>query len=223
MIIVFLRGAFMKKLLIYLGMFSVINFSLYAENAGQKKINLSKYNRVLGQASQICSKIEVEKALDKLAEEITDELKNENPIFICVLNGAIVPMGQLMTRLDFPLQMDYIHASRYRGKMEGGQLEILAKPVSSLKNRKVVLVEDIIDTGITLKHIVDYCYKEGAEKVYTATLIDKSMNRSSKGLQKADFVGIEIPNEFIIGYGLDYEEYFRNLDGIYAMPPNELF
>ena len=86
-----------------------------------------------------------------------------------------------------------------------------------------MLVEDIIDTGKTLKSVVDYCYSQGASEVLTASLIDKMGTRTEDGLEKVDFVGLAIPNKFIVGFGLDYEEYFRNLDGIYVMPENELF
>lgn len=213
----------MKKFLLIIGILIMASFGLEATGKEQKEIDNEKYSHILNQAEKLYSTEDMENALDKMAGEITAQLKDKNPLFICVLNGAMVPMGQLIPRLNFPLQIDYIHATRYQGKIEGGELEIVAKPRSSLKDRVVVLVEDIIDTGVTLKSVVDYCYGEGAKEVLTATLIDKQDARVENGIQNADFVGLVIPNKFIIGYGLDYEEYFRNLDGIYVMPENELF
>lgn len=199
------------------------SYFLNSEGAERKAIENHQYDHIVKKANPLCSRSEVEAALDKMANEITDKLQDKNPIFICVLNGAIIPMGHLMTRLNFPLQMDYIHATRYRGKIRGSELQILAHPTSSLEGRTVVLVEDIIDTGVTLKKVVDYCYTKGAERVYTATLVDKYQARAENGLGKADFVGLEIPTKFVVGFGLDYEEYFRNMDGIHAMPLDELF
>lgn len=199
------------------------SYFLNAEGSERKAIENQTYEHIAAKAQKLCSRSDVDTALDKMANEITEKLHDKNPIFICVLNGAIIPMGHLMTRLDFPLQMDYIHATRYRGKIRGSDLKILAHPTSSLKGRTVVLVEDIIDTGVTLKKVVDYCYSKGAERVYTATLVDKYQARSAEGLGKADFVGLEIPTKFVVGFGLDYEEYFRNMDGIHEMPLDELF
>ncbi len=211
------------RFLYFLGLFSTLNFNLYTSECSQKMIDLPKYTAIKEQAEQLYSPSEIDAALDRVAAEITAKLSSENPLFLCVLNGSIVPTGQLLPRLDFPLQLDYIHATRYRGKMKGGELEMIAKPRTSLKGRTVVLIEDIIDTGFTLQAIYDYCLNEGAKKVYTVTLLDKCEGRDPEGLQEADFVGIRIPDRFVIGYGLDYEDYFRNMDGIYVMPLNELF
>ncbi|MCH9631964.1 MAG: hypothetical protein S4CHLAM6_02870 [Chlamydiae bacterium] len=213
----------MRKIILCLGILVMATASLNAGSDEQKSLENEKYKNILNQAEQLYSKEDMHKALDKMALEITEKLENKNPIFVCVLNGAIVPMGQLMTRLDFPLQIDYIHATRYGGKINGGDLKILAKPKSSFEDRVVVLVEDIIDTGKTLKSVIEYCYAQGAKEVLTASLVDKLGTRTEDGLEKVDFVGLEIPNKFIIGFGMDYEKYFRNLDGIYVMPENEIF
>lgn len=214
----------MKKITLFLLVATATLFtSLEAKTRDVKQIDIEKYKNILNQAEKLYSSDEIDAAIDRMAGEITDELSDKNPIFLCVLNGSIVPMGKIIPKLDFPLQTDYIRATRYSGKINGNNLRILAEPESSFKDRYVVIVEDIVDTGKTIKGVVDYCYGLGAKKVYTATMIDKSENRHEEGLQEVDFVGLNIPNKFIIGYGLDYEEYFRNLDGIYVMPLNELF
>lgn len=213
-----------QKMILLIGLFTVINPYLSAEADSQEKnINNVKYQSVIDAASQLFSNEEIEDALYSMADEMNEKLADQNPTFLCVLNGAIVPMGQLLPLLDFPLKLDYIDATRYNGKMEGGDLRIVAKPRASVKDKVIVVMDDILDSGKTMQAIVDYLYSEGAKKVYTAVMIDKKDNREEGGLFQADFVGLQIPNQFIIGYGLDYEQYFRNLDGIYVMPQNEIF
>lgn len=164
----------------------------------------------------------VEKTLDQLAKQISESLADKDPLFLCVMNGSVIPMGQLLTRLSFPLQIDYIHATRYRGEMKGGDLDWIATPRIPLKGRHVVLVEDILDTGLTLAALVKHCEEAGAEKVYTVALTDKDCERAKDGVKAADFSGLKLPNAFVIGYGLDYQEYFRNLPGIYVLADEDI-
>lgn len=174
------------------------------------------------------SKQDVDAALDKMAKEITFALKDKNPLFLCVMNGAVIAMGQLMTRLHFPLQIDYIQASRYGGSFidegheRGGELKWKAKPTTSMKNRTVVLVEDVLDTGLTLAALKTYCSSEGAADVYTATLTDKAHPRSLGGVETCDFTGLRVADKFLLGYGMDWQEYFRNLPGIYVLADEDL-
>lgn len=160
---------------------------------------------------------EINVALDRMAQEITQVLKDEQPVVMTVLNGSIVPVGQLATRLHFPLQLDYLHVTRYQGKMHGGQLHWLAEPRTPLQDRVVLIVEDVLDEGTTLAEVVKYCEAQGAKKVYTAVVVDKQRPRLPGGLSEADFTGFKVENLFLIGFGLDYEGYFRNLPVIYAV------
>ncbi|MBU1927154.1 MAG: hypoxanthine-guanine phosphoribosyltransferase, partial [Gammaproteobacteria bacterium] len=109
------------------------------------------------------------------------------------------------------------HATRYRGEMLGKDLHWLATPHIPIKGRTVVVIEDILDTGLTLSAVIDYCQQEGAKQVLSAVLIDKDHPRDKGGVNKADFTGLYVEDKFIIGYGLDYQEYLRNLPGIYAV------
>lgn len=156
-------------------------------------------------------------ALDRMATEITNELKDLQPIVMTVLNGSIIPVGHLVTRLNFPLELDYMHVTRYQGKMHASQLHWLAEPRSDLKGRAILIVEDVLDAGTTLAEIIKYCEAEGAAKIYTAVVVDKQHTRAEGGLLKADFTGLVVEDLFLIGFGLDYEGYFRNLPGIYAV------
>lgn len=162
---------------------------------------------------------EVEAALDRMAINMTQDLKDENPLFLCVMIGGMVPTGNLLPRLDFPLEVDYVHATRYQGKTRGGELTWLVKPRTSLEGRTVVIVDDILDGGVTLAGIVDYVKDNGAKNVLTAVLVDKHHKRVENGLQKADYVGLTIDDHFIFGYGMDYNEYLRNAPGIFMVAP----
>ena len=164
------------------------------------------------------TKKEVEKALDEMAVSISESLSDTNPIFLCVVIGGIIPVGNLLPRLDFPLEVDYIHVSRYRGKTSGGELWWKVTPTTSLKGRTVVVVDDILDGGITLASVINYCYMEEAKKVFSAVLVDKKKSiREPNGLNKADFHGLVVDDRFVFGYGLDYDGYLRNAPGIYAV------
>ncbi|PIZ04992.1 MAG: hypoxanthine-guanine phosphoribosyltransferase [Gammaproteobacteria bacterium CG_4_10_14_0_8_um_filter_38_16] len=174
---------------------------------------------VLAKSTCIFSKNEVEVALDKMAAEIHDRLSQENPIFICVVVGGIVPLGNLLPRLDFPLEVDYIHATRYQRKTVGSELVWKVTPQCSLKNRTILIVDDILDGGITLAEIVTYCRSQGARAVLTAVLVDKNNARLAEGLPHADFCGLRVDNHYVFGYGMDYKGYLRNAPGIYMVAP----
>ncbi|HVV68366.1 MAG TPA: hypoxanthine-guanine phosphoribosyltransferase [Gammaproteobacteria bacterium] len=161
----------------------------------------------------------VEAALDNMAAEMNQRLAATNPIFVCILVGGIIPLGNLLPRLDFPLEVDYAHATRYQGKTRGSDLKWQAKPQKDLKGRTVIVVDDILDTGLTLQAVIDYCWQQGAQNVYSAVLVDKSEAREPGGLATADFVGLKVENLYVFGYGLDYKEYLRNARGIYAVAP----
>jgi len=182
-----------------------MNLSLNALNDFQKKL--------------IClyTMAEINAALDRMAKDITEVLHDEQPIVMTVLNGSVIPVGHLVTRLHFPLQLDYLHVTRYQGKMHGGQLHWLVEPRSSLESRTVLIVEDILDEGVTLAEIIRYVKARGAEKVYTAVVVDKKHARASGALLNADFTGLHVDDLFLVGFGLDYEGYCRNLPGIYAV------
>ena len=172
---------------------------------------------VLAKSTCIHSKEAVEAALDEMADEISAHLSQENPIFLCVVVGGIVPLGNLLPRLDFPLEVDYIHATRYQKKTVGKELVWKVTPDCSLKNRTVVIVDDILDGGVTLNAIVHYCQSQGAGRVYTAVLVDKDNARLPEGLPHADFCGLHVDNHYVFGYGMDYKGYLRNAPGIYMV------
>lgn len=178
-----------------------------------------KIKQVYANATCIYTSNEVEAALDRMAINIHNAVHDKNPIILSVMIGGMIPTGNLLPRLDFPLEVDYVHATRYRGATRGGELTWLVKPRSKLEGRTVVIVEDILDGGVTLAGIVEYVKQQNAKEVYTAVLVDKHHKRVENGLQQADFVGLTIDDHFIFGYGMDYQEYLRNAPGIYMVSP----
>ncbi len=178
-----------------------------------------KIQEVYAKSSLLFTKEDIEQALDRMAKEIEAKLCDKNPIIICVMIGGLVPMGHLLMRLDFPLEVDYVHATRYRGAITGQQLEWRVSPNVNVKGRTVLIVDDILDGGVTLSAIIDAIEKLGAEEIYTAVLVDKFHKREPNGLAHADFVGLAVADHYIFGYGMDYNNYLRNAPGIYVVAP----
>lgn len=172
---------------------------------------------VFAKSTCLYSKQEIDTALDTMAAEIHAKLENTNPVLLCVLKGGIVLTGNLLPRLDFPLELDCVHATRYRGNLTGGEITWQVVPTTSLENRTVLIMDDILDGGITLSSIIEFCKTQKARAVYTAVLLDKTAARLPGGLPKADFTGLEVDDRYVFGYGLDYKEYLRNAPGIYEV------
>ena len=178
-----------------------------------------KIKAVYEKSSCLFTTKEVEAALDRMAINIHARLHDKNPVLLCVMVGGLVPMGNLLPRLDFPLEVDYVHATRYRGDIYGGDLVWKVRPSLDLTNRTVLVVDDILDGGVTLAAILKEVKSLGASEVYSAVLVDKHHNRVENGLENADFVGLEVDDHYIFGYGMDYNEYLRNAPGIFVVAP----
>lgn len=177
----------------------------------------AKIQQVLASATCIYSREQVEAALDQMAQQMQQKLADTNPILLCVVLGGIVPLGNLLPRLDFPLEIDYVHATRYNGDISGGELTWKAEPSCDLRGRTVVIVDDILDGGVTLASICDYCKQHGAAHVQTAVLVDKLVARQPAGVKSADYTGLTVGDDYVFGYGMDYHEYLRNAPGIYKV------
>jgi hypoxanthine phosphoribosyltransferase len=131
------------------------------------------------------------------------------------MSGAMIPAGILLSHLAFPRHIDYIHASRYRGETSGGELHWRVKPRYELQDRVVLIIDDILDEGLTLQAIIEDCKQLGAAEVYSAVLV-KKLHQRNVGIE-ADFVGLEVADRYVFGFGMDYMEYLRNAPGIYAV------
>lgn len=158
----------------------------------------------------------VQAAVDRMAAEITRDLASANPLLLTVMTGGIVPVVWLSTRLDFPHQIDYVHATRYLGDTRGGRLEWRARPRIDLAGRSVLVVDDILDEGITLQAVARYCREQGAADVRIAALVRKRHERNVTEVEP-DYLGLEVPDRYVFGCGMDYQEYYRNLPAIYAL------
>ncbi|MDH4273564.1 MAG: hypoxanthine-guanine phosphoribosyltransferase [Gammaproteobacteria bacterium] len=171
--------------------------------------------RVFRQADCLHTSAQIDVALNDMAREITAKLGDKSPLVLCVMTGALIPAAQLLLRLNFPLEIDYLHATRYGNATLGGQLQWIARPRLSLNGRIILLVDDILDEGRTLAAIIEDCRAAGASEIYTATLVTKDRSRDT--LQNSDFNGLTVPDRYVFGYGMDYKGYLRNIAGIYAV------
>lgn len=172
---------------------------------------------VLTHADCLHDEAHVEAALGIMAGDITRRIGQSSPVVVCLMNGGAVPFGKLLTRLHFPLQVDYVHATRYGSKIRGGELEWLAGPFVPAQGRTVLLVDDILDEGATLAAIEARYRADGAREVLKAVLVRKDRPRTVK--IDVEFVGLEIPDRYVFGYGMDYKGWLRNAPGIYAVAP----
>ncbi len=175
---------------------------------------LNEISRIKSSARLLHSESEVESAIDHMAEQINLQLSDTNPVILCVMNGAVVVTGKLLTRLTFSLTFDVINASRYGNKTSGNEIKWIQKPQTNLHGRTVLIVDDILDYGITLEALYQYCKQQNAASIYTAVLVDKQID--CKKPITADFVGLKVENHYLFGYGMDYKGYLRNACGIYA-------
>ena len=172
-------------------------------------------NDILASAEILFSAEEVSKAVSRVAQEITEKLGDTTPLLLCVMTGGVPFAADLMSQLDFPLEFDYLHVTRYGQETAGGALSWRSAPWTSVKDRTVIVLDDILDEGVTLAAIVDRVTELGAKACYTAVATDKQ-NGKQKPL-KADFVALSVPDRFLFGYGMDVRGMWRNLPAIYAM------
>ena len=169
----------------------------------------------LKQAELIHSEHAVSQAISVVAGKLNHDYANKQPVVLSVMTGALFFTGQLLPKLLFPLTLNYIHATRYYGRLSGNIIEWKVKPTDEVMGREVLILDDILDEGITLKAIVDECYLLGAKDVKTAVLADKIIDKIKPIL--ADYVELTLPNRYVFGCGMDVNHWWRNLPAIYAL------
>lgn len=174
--------------------------------------------KILQDAELIRSAEEVQAAVLRVAQEINQKLADQHPLVLSVMGGAVVFTGQLLPMLDFPLDFDYLHVSRYGNEKRGGELHWKVAPRENVRDKVVLVVDDILDEGETLHAIKQRVMELGARSFYSAVFADK-MKGTNKPIS-ADFVGMELPNRFVFGYGMDIHGAWRNLPAIYAVKDN---
>lgn len=158
---------------------------------------------------------EVEAAVGRLAKEISQDYRDKNPILIGVLKGSFMFMADLIRRLNFPLEVEFIRLSSYGSRKSPGKLKLVQGLQTKVKNRHVLVIEDIIDTGQTTAFVLEHIKKKKPASLKLCTLTNKPERR--KVPVKIDYLGLNVPNKFIVGYGIDWNEKFRYLPGIYAL------
>jgi hypoxanthine phosphoribosyltransferase len=158
---------------------------------------------------------EILSSIRKIGEEINKTLKDKNPLFISVLNGAFMFTSDLMKVVNIPCEITFIKLSSYEGLYSSGSVKEVMGLNENIVGRNVVILEDIIDTGLTMEQIIDSLKAKGAGEIRVATFLQKpdALQRNIK----IDYIAMKIPNEFIIGYGLDYNGYGRNLKDVYTL------
>jgi hypoxanthine phosphoribosyltransferase len=171
--------------------------------------------KILQSADLICDEAEVRDAIAKLATDITAILKDRYPLVLAVMGGSIFFAGNLLPRLRFPLEFDYVQASRYGRATTGGKIVWTVEPGDNVKGRTVLVLDDILDGGETLTAIRDRVNLLGAAAFFSAVLTDKDLGRPKPIVP--DFVGLKLPNRFVFGCGMDVSGAWRNLPAIYAV------
>jgi hypoxanthine phosphoribosyltransferase len=170
--------------------------------------------RLLDDADVVCTSEEVAAAVGRLAHEITAKLENEFPIVLAVMGGAAVFTGQLLPKLQFPLEFGAIQVTRYKGT-KGRDISWQLPPRDNVRDRTVLVIDDILDEGITLAEIRKTLGEMGAKVVYAAVFADKALARDKAA--RADFIGVTVPDRYVFGFGMDAYGLWRNLPAIYAL------
>lgn len=170
---------------------------------------------VLHDAEMLFPAEQVHAAVLRVAQEINAALADEHPLVLSVMGGAVVFTGQLLPLLDFPLDFDYVHVSRYGNAKQGGEMHWKVAPRENVRGKTVLVVDDILDEGETIAAIKQRVMELGATRFYSAVFADKENGRDKP--VRADFVGIKVPDRFVFGYGMDIHGAWRNLPAIYAV------
>lgn len=166
----------------------------------------------------LISEEQLEQINGELARQLSVDYADKNPIFVCVLKGAVLFLTDLVRKMNSPVEIEFMDVSSYGNDMESsGDVKILKDLDVSVAGRDVVFIEDIVDTGQTLEYLIELFKTRKAKSVKICTLLDKKENRIAN--VKSDYVGTRVPNEFVVGYGLDFAEKYRNLPYIGVLKP----
>jgi hypoxanthine phosphoribosyltransferase len=188
-----------------------------ASNMEPDAIRLDDLRRIRQEADCLADMAAVDAALDRMAASITARLANADPLVYVIMNGGLILAGQLLPRLDFPLELSYLHASRYGNQTKGRGLAWRVRPAEDLGGRAVLVLDDVLDEGHTLAAVQDHLRAMGAGEVFSAVLVHKNHGNKATPGMRADFTGLETGNRFLFGCGMDYRGYWRNAPGIFAV------
>jgi hypoxanthine phosphoribosyltransferase len=173
----------------------------------------------LARSEVVHDRATIERVIARMAVRIRNDYAGSVPVYLTVMHGGLPFAGQLALEIGargLDLEFDYLHATRYRGETSGGELVWKHRPATPLRGRRVLLVDDIVDEGHTLAAVRAWCMEQGARDVRIAALAVKQHDRCVPGLC-ADYAGLDVPDRYVFGYGMDYHEQGRNLPAIYAL------
>ncbi len=166
--------------------------------------------------SVLYTREEIDDAVKKLASKLTSTYAGKNPLVIGILKGSFIFLADLIRRLNFPLEIDFIRLSSYKDARESpGNVTITNNMTADVRDRHVLVIEDIVDSGVTIAFLIDYLKTKNPESVRICCLLDKPSRRQVP--VKVDYTGLTVPDKFLVGYGLDWDEKFRNLPEIYCL------
>ena len=177
--------------------------------------DIARARQMLEDADLICGEGEVQASIRRMGEDISRQLGDSYPLVLAVMRGGMYLCGQLLPHLRFPLELDYVHATRYGTRTSGGQIEWKVRPTTAVSGRDVLLLDDILDAGLTLAAISEEILSLGARRCLSAVLVEKDLGRDKPFA--ADFVGVHVPDRFVFGCGMDAHGLWRNLGEIYAL------
>ena len=166
----------------------------------------------------LISEEKLQSRVKELAKQISDDYAGKNPFFVCILKGSVFFTTDLLRYLSIPCQMEFMWISSYSGE-NSHHMELKKDVFTNLEGRHVVILEDIFDTGNSLQFTVDQLLRKKPASLKICTLLDKPARRNPAVTVKADYVGFTIPNEFVVGYGLDFDEHYRNLPYVGVLKP----
>lgn len=173
---------------------------------------------VLNAATILFTSDRVAAALDQMAAHISTRFEGQRPVIVAVMHGGVFAAMEIAKRLQIPFEFDYVHATRYGESMTGRDIEWRAPPTSALRNRTVLLVDDVLDRGITLAALIDRLEQVGVTNLHTAVLVRKNL-QPQPARPTVDFVGLETGDRYLFGCGMDYKGFWRGLPAIYGVEP----
>ena len=167
----------------------------------------------------LISQEELQDKIKHLAEEVSRDYAGKNPVFVGVMKGVLLFMGDFLQNVTIPCEMDIMRVASYEGTGSTGNIRMMADITTDIRGRHVVILEDIFDTGRSLEYTCRYLLEKEPASLKIVTLLDKPERRLPWVSLKADYTGFVIPNEFVVGYGMDYNEYYRNLPYVGILKP----
>ena len=170
--------------------------------------------------SMYLSKDDINNRLKEMANQLSEKYCDECPVIIGILNGSFVFMADLIRKIDFECEIDFMKVNSYVGKETSGEIQLEKDININIEDRRVIIVEDIIDTGLTMDYLHKHISAYNPKDITIVTLLSKNNNYTLNF--NIDIVGFEITSEFVVGYGLDLDQRFRQLDSLYTLEPNML-